>query len=157
MQTNHMLRCTICKSGTAMVEGEEDARVTGGWAFCQNGRMIGDWGSFHGMDLHGFSEKKEIFVATLGEQLQHDQSTKVSPKKTLSKPPPRCTFCWKPPLGRAQNGLSWMNELMCGGEPSCHLSSSAWPGRRWSLNNKKDASKKKKKEQYTTIKQSSQP
>eukprot|EP00434_Breviolum_minutum_P041327 symbB.v1.2.036765.t1/scaffold5262.1/size29222/2 len=39
MQTNHMLRCTICKSGTAMVEGEE-------------------------------------------------------------------------------NGLSWMNELMCGGEPS---------------------------------------
>ena len=24
MQTNHMLRCTICKSGTAMVEGEED-------------------------------------------------------------------------------------------------------------------------------------
>ena len=87
MQTNHMLRCTICKSGTAMVEGEEDARVTGGWAFCQNGRMIGDWGSFHGMDLHGFSEKKEIFVATLGEQLQHDQS----PKKTLSKPP-RCTF-----------------------------------------------------------------
>jgi len=39
MQTNHMLRCTICKSGTALVEGEE-------------------------------------------------------------------------------NGLSWMNELMCGGEPS---------------------------------------
>lgn len=142
MQTNHMLRCTICKSGTAMVEGEEDPPLTRS-AFCQtdDGRL----GSFHGMDLHGFSEKKEIFVATLGEQLQHDQSTKVSPKKTLSKPPPRCTFCWKPPLGRAQNGLSWMNELMCGGEPSCHLSSSAWPGRRWSLNNKKDASKKKNK------------
>jgi len=24
MQTNHLLRCTICKSGTALVEGEED-------------------------------------------------------------------------------------------------------------------------------------
>ena len=26
IQTNHMLRCTICKSGTAMVEGEEARR-----------------------------------------------------------------------------------------------------------------------------------
>mmetsp|Transcript_192 Transcript_192/g.461 ORF Transcript_192/g.461 Transcript_192/m.461 type:complete len:357 (+) Transcript_192:37-1107(+) len=57
MQTNHMLRCTICKSGTAMVEGEE-------------------------------------------------------------------------------NGLSWMNELMCGGEPS----ENSLLGRLIALGNRRDDS-----------------
>jgi hypothetical protein len=37
MQTNHMLRCTICKSGTAMVEGEE-AQAVSVWASCRLGK-----------------------------------------------------------------------------------------------------------------------
>lgn len=67
----------------------------------------------------GFEKKKRYFSNTWRITPTWPVNKSIPPKHSIKTTSSlyRCCF----PLKSAQNGLSWMNELMCGGEPSCHL------------------------------------